>query len=349
MSDKGLLAIGSKPILITGATGFIGSHLAKELIEKRIKIKCLVRRSSPNEAQEFLKSIGAEIVYGDLTDKESLKNAVDGVDVVFHLGGGGRVGMTKEVLYKINVEGTRNILDACIQNGNIKKFIHTSTCAVMGNIRNGPADETFPPNPVNIMYSQAKTEAEKIALSYKDKISLVVVRFPGVYGIPLIKGDADYIGGVTPALMIFSSIKTGKWRYIGDGKNLTHLFYVEDCVRGIQLALTNGKPGEIYIIGDIQSVKMEEMVRTAAKAINVEEPKGHIPVFVAKFFALLFELKAKISGGKPGMSREMVIGFTSNMDIDTSKARRELGYEPQTSLEKGMKETADWFIDNGYL
>ena len=349
MNDKGWFEMGSQSILITGATGFIGSHLAKDLVEKGIKLRCLVRRSSPDEAQEFLKGIGAEIIYGDLTDKESLKTAVDGVDVVFHLGGGGRVGMTKEFLYKINAEGTRNILDVCIQNGNVKKFIHTSTCAVMGNIKNGPADETFPPNPVNIGYSQAKTEAEKIALSYKDRISLVVVRFPGDYGIPLIMGDANYIGGVTPALMIFSSIKTGKWRYIGDGKNLTHLFYVDDCVRGIQLALNKGKPGEIYIIGDNQSVIMDEMVGIAAKAINAEEPKGHIPVFVAKFFALLFELKAKISGGTPSMSREMVIGFTSNMDIDTSKARRELGYVPQVSLEKGMKETADWFEDNGYL
>ncbi len=95
-------------ILITGATGFIGSHLAKDLTEKGNKIRCLVRPSSPKEALEFLENLGTELVYGDLTDKESLKNVVVGVDCVFHLGGGGRVGMPKDIQYKINVDGINN-------------------------------------------------------------------------------------------------------------------------------------------------------------------------------------------------------------------------------------------------
>lgn len=336
-------------ILITGATGFIGSHLAKDLTEKGNKIRCLVRPSSPKEALEFLENLGAELVYGDLTDKESLKNVVVGVDCVFHLGGGGRVGMPKDIQYKINVDGTRNILDACIAHGKVTNFIHVSTCAVMGDIKNGPANETFPYNPANIAYSYAKTEAEKVALSYKNQIPLVVVRFPGVYGIPLINGDVDRIQGVIPALMIFSSIKDGKWKYLGDGKNFIHLFFVDDAVAGLEIVREKGKNGEIYIIGDKQSIRMTEMIRTAAKILNVEEPKGHMPVFMARFFALLFELAAKLFGSTPSMSREMVTGFVSNLNIDTHKARNELGFEPKVCLEEGMKKTADWYKVNGYL
>lgn len=336
-------------ILITGATGFIGSHLAESLIKSGREIRCLVRRSSPKEAQAFLEGIGAELVFGDLTDKESLKSAVDGVDFVFHLGGGGRVGMPKDIQYKINVAGTRNILDACLEHGNIKKFIHISTCAVMGDIKNGPADETYPYNPANIAYSHAKTEAEKIALSYKDRISLVVVRFPGVYGIPLIKGDADYIGGVTPALMIFSSIKKGEWRYVGDGRNFVHLFHVDDAVRGLLLAAEKGRPGEIYIIGDRKSIRMDDMVEIAARLLGIDAPRGHVPVVAARMVAMMLEIKARIFGGTPRMSREMVTGFTANSNIDISKSRRKLGYEPKVRLEEGMKKTIEWYEANGYL
>lgn len=336
-------------ILITGATGFIGSHLAKYLARKEDKIRCFVRHSSPKNSVEFLEGLGAELVYGDLTDQESLKNAVKNIDYVFHLGGGGRVGMPREIQCKINIEGTKNILEACVANGNIKKFIHVSTCAVMGDIKNGPADETYPYNPANIAYSHAKTKAEKTALSYKDRISLVVVRFPGVYGIPLIKGEPDYIGGVTPALMIFSAIKNGRWRYVGDGKNFIHLFYIDDAIRGLELAQENGKSGEIYIIGNNQSVRMTEMINIAAKVLGVKEPKGHVPIFVARLFALFFELGAKVFGGVPSMSREMITGFISSLNINTAKARKELNYEPKISLEEGMRKTAKWYSENGYL
>ncbi|MFA6097633.1 MAG: NAD-dependent epimerase/dehydratase family protein [Candidatus Paceibacterota bacterium] len=336
-------------ILITGATGFIGSHLVKDLAEKGFKIRCLVKYSSSKDALDFLNNLETELFYGDLNDKESLENAVKGIDYVFHLGGGGRVGMSKEIQCRINIEGTKNILEACVSNGNIKKFIHVSTCAVMGDIKNGPADETYPLNPANMAYSYAKTEAEKVALSYKDRIHLVVVRFPGVYGIPLIKGEPDRIGGVTPILMIFSAVKHGKWRYVGEGKNFIHLFYIDDAVRGLELSHEKGRAGEIYIIGDKQSIRMVEMVRTAANVLHVEEPNGHVPVSIARIFALVSELGAKLFGGIPVMSREMVTGFISNLYIDTSKARKELGYESKVSLEAGMKQTVEWYKANGYL
>lgn len=337
-------------VLITGATGFIGLHLVKSLVEKKNDVKCLVRRSASKEALDYLGGQGAEVVYGDLLDRESLAEAVDGVETVFHLGGGGRVGMPEDVCRKINVDGTRNILDACLKRGGVKKFIHVSTCVVMGDIKGDkPVDENYPCNPADMAYSKMKTEAEKIALSYKDRIPLVVVRLPGVYGPPRVKSESDNIGGVTPALMVISSIKNGQWRYVGDGKNMVHLFYIDDAVHGLELAAKYGRIGEVYIVGDKRSIMMEEMVETAARILNVDAPTGHIPARVAYFFAALFELKSKLFGGAPRMSREMVTGFTVNMNFDTSKARRELGYEPTVGLEEGMRRTYEWYKEQGYI
>jgi len=337
-------------ILVTGATGFIGSHLANSLIKKRKAIKCLVRESSPKVAIDYLSNLGAELVYGDLLDKASLRKAVEDIDTVFHFGGGGRVGMPKEICFKINVEGTRNILDICLEQGAIKNFVHVSSCAVMGNIKGDkPADESYPYNPNDITYSKAKTETEKIVLSEKNKLPLTIVRFPGVYGPPLIKEDANRIDGVTPALMMLSAVKNRQWMYIGSGKNLVHMVYVDDAVCGLILAAEKGKTGEKYIIGDKKSITMEEMVHTIARVLNVDAPNRHVSIPIAKFFSMMFELKSRLFGGVPRMSREMVTGFTANMNIDISKAIRELGHEPKVGLEEGMRTTFKWYKENGYL
>jgi len=266
-------------ILITGATGFIGRHLAKRLVEKGEKIRCLVRTSSPKIAIDYLKKLDVELIYGDLTDKDTLKKAVEETKVVYNLGGGGRVGTNKAICDKINVDGARNILEACIESGKVKRFVHLSSCAVMGHVSSGVAvDETYPYNPNDIEYYRVKTKSEKLALSYSNKINLVVVRFPDVYGIPLIKGDAGYIQGVTPALMICSAVKKGEWMYIGSGKNQVHMFYVNDAVEGLIIAADKGKSGAIYIIGDNTSVKMTELVKIIADILKVPAPKKHIPV-----------------------------------------------------------------------
>ncbi|MCL4417790.1 MAG: GDP-mannose 4,6-dehydratase [Actinobacteria bacterium] len=341
--------ITTDKILITGATGFIGLHLAKKLMEEGEKIKCLVRKSSSRTAIDFLNSLDAELAYGDLLDKESLKEALKDTDTIFHLGGGGRVGMLEEICYKINVEGTKNLLDICVEQGHLKNFIHVSTCAVMGDIKNGPADETYPYNPSNIIYSKAKTESEKIALSYGDKIKLAVVRFPGVYGIPLIKEDINYMQGVTPALMIFFAVKNGQWMYIGDGKNLIHMFNVEDAVNGLILVSKNRKPGEIYIIGDDKSYSMHEFIELIAKILGVNAPKRYLSVSLARFFATLFELKVRFFGGSPRMSKEMINGFISNMSFSIAKSKFEIGYGPTIKLEDGLRETVKWYKENNFL
>lgn len=339
----------SELILITGATGFIGSHLAKDLVEKGARLKCLVRRSSPAAAIQFLSNLGAELVYGDLTDEKSLGEAVKGVGTVFHLGGGGRIDTPEDVCFRMNVEGTRNLLEACLQQGGVERFIHVSTCGVMGNIKNPPADETYPYQPENMAYSRAKTEAEKAALYYKDRLPVTVIRFPLAYGTPLIDGDLSQIEGVTPMSMIFSAVKKGQWVYFGDGMTLVHCIHVDDIVHGVELAAEKGKTGEVYILADEKAVPMKTLVEISARALNVPSPRRHISLPVALTLALLMESATRLTRRKPMLTREVVRGFAANRAFNITKARRELGYQPKVGLEEGIGATAKEYTAKGYL
>ena len=338
-----------KKYLLTGATGFIGAHLVKDLVEKGARIKCLVRRSSPEAAIKFLSGLGAELVYGDLTDRESLGEAVRGVDTVFHLGGGGRVDMPEDVCFRMNVDGTRNLLEACLRQDGVERFIHVSTCGVMGNIQNPPADENYPYQPENMAYSRAKTEAEKVALSYIDRLPVIVIRFPLAYGAPLIDGDLAQIEGVTPMSMIFSAVKKGQWFYFGDGMTLIHCIHVDDIVRGLELAADKGRTGEVYILADEKAVPTKTLVEISARALNVPAPRRHIPLPVAMMMAMLLELDAKVTRSKPMLTREVVQGFAATRAFNTSKARRELGFSPTVSLEVGIRETVKCYQVKGYI
>lgn len=335
--------------LITGATGFIGSHLVKDLAEKAARMRCLVRRSSPEAATQFLRGLGAELVYGDLTDEKSLGEAVKGVDTVFHLGGGGRMDMPEDICFRINVDGTRNLLETCLRQGGVEKFIHVSTCGVMGDIQNPPADETYPYNPENMAYAKAKTEAEKTALSYRDRLSVRVVRFPLAYGSPLIDGDLSQIEGVTPMSMIFSAVKKGQWVYFGDGMTLIHCIHVKDIVRGVELAAENGKTGEVYILADEKAVPMKTLIEISARALNVPSPRRYIPLPVAMTMALLMESAARLMRRKPMLTREVVRGFAATRAFDISKARCELGFNPAVRLEAGIQETVKCYQEKGYI
>lgn len=257
--------------------------------------------------------------------------------------------MSEEAFRRINVDATRNLLQACLERGTLRRFVHMSTCGVMGNISHPPADETAPYRPENVAYSRTKTEAEKVALSYRDQLPIVVVRMPGVYGPPVIKDEASRISGVSPLLLILSMVKTGRWRYIGDGQTLTHWVYIDDAVDGLLLAAKHGGEGEVYIVADERWLSMQEFVETAARALGVEAPSRHIPVPVARIAAATTEFTGRLLRRTPMLRREAVTAFLVNRAFDISKARTELGFQPKIGLEQGMHQTIRWFEENGYL
>jgi len=327
-------SMNDEKILVTGGTGFIGSHLVEALVKRGYKVRCLVREKSD---VKHLKDLGVELVYGDICDENSLKNAVQGVSVVFHLAGIlGRWGVPKEVYWDIHVKGTENLLKACIENG-VKRIIYCSSAGVLGPIEKPPADESYPYNPSNI-YEKTKAEAEKAILNCKEKLEVTVIRPEFVYG----PRDMH-------VLRLFDSIQKGRFFIIGDGESLLHPTYIDDLIQGFLLCLENEESiGEIYLITGETPVKVRDLVAMIAEELGVSPPKIHVPKWLAYMAAILFESASRLFNFEPPITLSQVKFFTQHRAFDYSKAKSELGYCP-INLKKGIRKTVSWYRKNGYL
>lgn len=334
---------------MTGAGGFIGSHLVEYLVNKGAVVRVLL---APNESASFLESVNVEPCRGDLRDPRSLRDAVEGVDIVYHLAAISLHDATiaEDDYVAVNVEGTRNLLHASVDAG-VKKLLYTATIEAVGMSRDGqPLTEASAQHPRNI-YGRTKLEAEQLVLAYAraSKIHGVVVRPPMIYGpreLILLR-------------RLFRIIALGFYPLIGSGQALTEFCYVKNLVRGIDLAAERGGSGEVYFISDERSYAIEEIVSTIAQAMGVRVWTPHIPVPLAKVIGAVFEVLSRMlpfypfripQTGRPPFSRKTV-EWTANsrLYVDISKARRELGYVPQYSLARGVEETLDWYRKNNYL
>lgn len=325
-------------VFVTGGTGFTGGYLVKRLVKEGHEVSVLARKTSNTES---LEKLGVEITAGDITDRDLVRKAVNGCDKVYHIAAmyreGGGIGEKR--FWDVNVVGTENMLEAA-KNANVERFIHCSTVGVQGDISNPPADESHPYNPGDV-YQRTKLEGEKRALDYFSRgLPGVVVRPVGIYG----PGDLRF-------LKLFKSIYTGRFVMIGDGKVLYHLTYVDDLVDGIVLCGNKKEAlGQIYTIGGEKYLALNELVEIIARALDVKKPTIHFPFFWPVWVAaLLCEVVCYPFGINPPIFRRRVDIFRKDRAFDISKARKDLGYRPQTSIEEGIKKTAEWYKNNGYL
>lgn len=325
-----------KRAFVTGASGFTGGHLCDALIKKGYSVTALVRKSSKVDR---LKEKGITLVEGDLADPASLKGKIKNIDLVFNIAAMYRQEVSKDVFTKVHVAGTGALLDESISAG-VKRFIHCSTVGVQGEIENPPAKETAPFNPGD-HYQESKLEGEQLALSYfKDKkIDVVVVRPVGIYG----PGDTRF-------LKLFKHIYKGNFKMIGSGKVLYHLTFVEDLVEGIILAGETPKAsGQIYTIGGEEYLPLEELVKMIANILDKPVSKLHIPLFPVYAASFLCEMICKPLKIDPPLYRRRLDFFTKDRAFDISKAKKELGYTPEVSLQEGLTRTAEWYKENGLL
>ena len=325
-------------ILVTGATGFIGANLVERLLLREHEIFCLVRETS---TLKRLKKMNIAIVHGDLADKNSLKCLPDmNIDAVFHLAGlMGAWGIPESEYWKINVNGTKNILDIFTQTG-VKKFVYSSTAGVLGPLKKPPADENFPFNPSNI-YEQTKAESEKIVLSYyyETGFPVTVVRPEFVYG----PKDMHTLG-------LFKAVKKGLFPIIGQGSSTLHPTYIDDLIQGFELCLGQQRAiGKTYIIAGERYVTVKELVQKIATSLQTNMHSIKIPIWLANVAAFTMESSARIFKYQPPLTRSRVKFFTENRGCDISKAKKELGYRPLVSLDEGLRRTVEWYKENGYL
>lgn len=328
--------------LVTGGTGFIGSHLVEKLVVKGHEVRCLVRQTS-NSAR--VKELGVELTYGDAMDKDSLSQAMKGREVVYHLVGGGAISTASKEgwkkLWQLNVGSLRNILEVASRQ-DITRVVYFSSIAAMGVQKNTVLDESSPCQP-RIPYEQVKYESEQLARKYylDSGVPVVIIRPPLVYG----PGDTK-----SEVLKMARLIKRKLFPLIGGGKAVMPCVYVEDVAEGAILAAQSERAaGNTYILSDKQSYPFKQIVRTIAEEMGANLRLVYIPLWLAKAGVGAVEITSKIVKTEPFFTLYRLGSMTSHRFVSIEKARQELGYEPKFDLKQGLQKTIQWYGENGYL
>jgi nucleoside-diphosphate-sugar epimerase len=264
------------------------------------------------------------------------------MDAAYHLAGAGHVasvsGAAAEAAAMTNVHGTRNFVEACGRDG-VGRLIHFSSTAAMGLVRCGKIDEKTPCRPVT-PYQKSKLESEyaagKAALAFD--MDLVILRPCMVYGE----------GGKGEFLKFCRLIQKGLFPRIGLGQNLTPIVHVSDVAAAAVNALTLGKPG-IYLIASDKSYPMKELFQYICEGLGVRRMYFYVPVWAAVCIAFLLERVSGISGREPVVSRSNIISSATGRAFDISKAGRDLAFAPRTDTRLRIKETIDWFREQGLI
>ena len=326
-------------MLITGGTGFIGSRLALRCVEDGHKVRVFGQENTEAEKanKKLIQSKGAEVVLGAITDTEKLSDVVKEIDIVFHLAAAQHeANVPDQVFRDVNVIGTKHLLDRCLEAG-VRRFVHGSTIGVYGNLE-GQIDEKSPCNPENI-YGVTKLEGEKLVLSYKDIIPLVVIRISETYG----PGDRRL-------LKLFRVINKNSFFMIGSGKNLHQLIFVDDLITGLINAVDSEKAlGEIILLVGKEPITTNDMVKTIADSLNARILSFRAPLVPFLGLAWMMETVLRPLGIQPPLHRRRMDFFKKSFSFSTNKASDLLGFSPQYSFDQGVAQTARWYEAEGLL
>jgi nucleoside-diphosphate-sugar epimerase len=319
---------------ITGATGFVGGHLAEACVARGHAVSALAR---PDSDTAFLERLGVTVQRGDLTDREAVGRAVDSADVVIHcaakVGDWGPV----EDYRAVNVDGLRGLLEAC-RGRSLQRFVHLSTLGVYAARHHYGTDESEPVPQNHIdSYTQTKAEAERLALQYhRDYQVPVVILRPG-----FIYGPRDRT--VLPRLI--ESLRTRMLRHLGGGRRALNTIYVGNLVDAVFLAVEKPQAvGNIYNLTDGEFVSKKQFIDKIAQSLELPTPKS-VPLWLARILAWGLETRARRKGAKkaPRLTQARLKFLGLNLDFSIERAKRDLGYQPRVPFDKAMEETLAWY------
>lgn len=326
-------------VLVTGGSGFTGSHLVHSLVEDGHEVTVLTRSADSARENPILPE-DARFVEGDVADPESVRQAVDGQNQIFHLAAAFREpGLPDSRYYDVHVKGTELVLRAAREQG-VQRVVHCSTVGVHSHIENPPADESEPHKPGDI-YQETKSEGERLALDFQQRhdFPLTVVRPAPIYG----PGDLRL-------LKMFRMIDRGVFVILGDGTPYFHMVHVEDLVYGMRLMAESQEAiGEVFILAGEECPTLNELTAKIADLLDARRPRLHLP---ARPFQILGDVCERICiplGITPPIFRRRVDFFTKSRAFSIEKARSMLGYEPRIDLETGLRQTIDWYRQHGHL
>lgn len=323
-------------ILVTGASGFVGSNLCSALTRLGFQVKALIRNTSN---LKYLKELDVEFAIGDITDKSTLYPAMRGCDIVFHTAAVVAMWKGKEKeQHAINVSGTRNIVEVALDVG-IRKLVHTSSVATFGWC-NTPSliDENYHFNiDQNLTYNYTKFLAEKEILSSVEKgLNAVIVNPTIVIG----PGDYNFHGG-----SLIKNLKKHRLPfYINGGLNIS---FIDDIVNGHISAAFYGRKGEKYILGG-HNLTIKEALIEIAEVIGVKPPSHQIPDWLIINTAKLFDVFSEIFKLKPLISSNLTAYVGKYLWVSSEKAVRELNYKI-TPFKEAVKITYEWYLKSGLI
>jgi len=329
--------IHMKKIFVTGANGLIGSNLCHRLGELGYDVVALVREKSNLLG---LKDFGGKIVYGDILDPAKLSSLMEGCDYLFHTAGLVSFdNRRRDELFRVNVEGTRNVMDAALHVG-VGKVVHTSSVAAIGIPSTGKiADENVDYNKFKykIAYAESKYFGEVEVRKAVDRgLNAVIVEPGSIIG----QRDVYFHSGVL--LKILKGKKLVP--YVSGGMCVVG---VDDVVEGEVLALNSGRCGERYILGS-ENLTFKELFLQIAKVVGASEPTFHVPLWAARAIAWMSEMVSTMTQKPPVLTKAHVVSATLPHYFSFEKAKRELGYGPHP-IEEAIRKSYDWYIENNLL
>lgn len=325
-------------VLVTGAAGFLGGHLVDMLLERGDEVRAMVR---PIEDSDYLRSLsGVEIVYGDLTNMASLQRAVKGVERVYNVGAKTGPWGPEKIYRTINVYGLSDLIHASMDAG-VQRIVHTSSITVYGHSLHGIVTEDAPYHAEDNPYSRTKIEGEKlIADLVKDQGAPIVIVRPGwIYGPRDTASFAKYV----------ERVQSGKFFLIGSGKNIVPTVYVRDVAQGLIKAgdADNSVIGQAYTLASDERVTQETYLNTIADALGTAHISLRVP-FSALYTAgrsaeLLWQALGRRDAAPPPLTTYGITLQGGDQQFSIEKARRELGYAPQFTIQHGVAEGVKWY------
>nr|VFJ53991.1 MAG: dihydroflavonol-4-reductase [Candidatus Kentron sp. FW]VFJ58113.1 MAG: dihydroflavonol-4-reductase [Candidatus Kentron sp. FW] len=325
--------------LVTGATGFVGSAVARCLLEAGHHVRVMAR---PQSVLTNVQDLEVEIVTGDLTQPETLKNAVEGCDTLFHVAADYRLWVRdSETLYRANATGTQNLLQAAGDVG-ISKIVYTSSVATLGLNRDGrPGNENTPVGLENMIghYKRSKYFAEQVVHRMIDEFQLpVIIVNPST---PI--GPRD-IKPTPTGRLVLDAARGRMPAYVDTGLNIVH---VDDVAKGHLLALQRGRIGQRYILGG-EDMTLREILQTISRITGRPAPRIRLPHNLVLPIAYLSEAWTRLSGGEePRATVDGVRMSKKLMYFSSDKARRALGYSPRPARE-ALADAVEWFLGQDY-